>query len=143
MTAKITIVGNIGRDPETKYTRSGTMNVSFSIASNSRFQDQSGEWKDRTTWFRVTGWAKMAERMDKLAQSGAIAKGKQVVVTGRLEQSEYTTQAGENRTSLEVTADDIILVGGGGGDGQSGGGGYQREQSGPASSAEDIDELPF
>ncbi|HQY29635.1 MAG TPA: single-stranded DNA-binding protein [Thermomicrobiales bacterium] len=144
MTAKIMLLGNLGRDAETRYTKSGTMNVTFSVASNSRYPDASGEWKDRTTWFRVTGWGKLAERLDKQAQAGSLAKGRQVLVTGKLEQTEYTNQQGETRTNLDLTADDVVLVGGGGGDGQSGGGGgYQREPSGPASSAEDIDELPF
>jgi single-strand DNA-binding protein len=143
MYAKAQVIGNLGRDPETRYTKNGTMNVSFSIASTRRFNDQSGQQQERTTWFRVTAWGKLAETMDRLAQDGALAKGQRVFVNGRLEQSEYTGQDGQQRTSLDITADDIMLMsarGQGGGTGEFAG---SRESSGPANVAEDIDELPF
>jgi len=144
MYAKAQVIGNLGRDPETRYTKSGTMNVSFSIASTRRFNDQSGQQQERTTWFRVTAWGKLAETLDRLAQDGSLAKGQRVFVNGRLEQSEYTTQAGENRTSLDITAEDVLMMtprGQGGGTGEFAG--SSREPSTPANVAEDIDELPF
>jgi len=146
MYAKVQVIGNLGRDPETRYTKSGTMNVSFSVASTRRFNDQSGQQQERTTWFRVTAWGKLGETLDRLAQDGALAKGRQVFVTGRLEQSEYTGNDGQQRTSLEISADDVLMLGSrnqGGGTGDLAGSGYSRESSGQANSAEDIDELPF
>ena len=72
--AKITLVGNLGRDPETRYTPSGKMNVQFTMAVSRRFNDQSGQQQERTSWYRVTAWGGLAETMDRLAQSGAWSK---------------------------------------------------------------------
>jgi|1186.fasta_scaffold455216_1 single-strand DNA-binding protein len=143
MFAKVTILGNVGRDPETRYTKSGTMNVSFSVATNRRFTDQSGQQQERTTWFRVTAWGKLAETVDKLVQQGFLTKGRQVLVSGRLETSEYTGQDGKDRTTLEVTADDVVLAGGRADGGQSAPSGSYRNENEQAAPAEDIDELPF
>ena len=140
MYAKAQVIGNLGRDPETRYTKNGTMNVSFSIASSRRFTDQSGTPQERTTWFRVTAWGKLAETLDRLTADGYLAKGRQVFVSGRLESSEYTSQSGEQRTSLDITADDVLLVGSRGEGGEQGGGGRQSQ---PAAVAEDVDDLPF
>lgn len=110
--AKITLFGNVGRDPETRYTPNGRMNVSFSVAVNRRWNDASGNQQESTNWFRITGWGRLAETLDKLTQQGALAKGRQVIVTGRFEQREWTGQDGQTRFNLEVTADDVLLVGG-------------------------------
>lgn len=121
--ALVTLVGNLGRDPETRYTPNGRMNVTFTMAVGRRFTDSSGQQQDRTTWFRVTAWGRLAETIDKLAQSGYVAKGRQVFVQGRIEMSEYQDQQGQTRSSLEVTANEFQLVGNRG-DGDSGFGGY-------------------
>ncbi len=142
MYAKATVLGNLGRDPETRYTQGGRMNVSFSIASSRRYTDASGTPQEKTTWFRVTAWGKLAETADKLAQDGYLAKGRMVLVSGRVELNEYTNQAGEAKASIEITADDITLAGGRSDGGGSGQGGGQRSAQ-PAAVAEDIDDLPF
>ena len=82
MYAKAQVIGNLGRDPETRYTKSGAMNVSFSVAASRRFNDASGTLQERTTWFRVTAWGKLAETLDRLAQDGALVKGQRVFVAG-------------------------------------------------------------
>lgn len=110
-TAKITVIGNMGGDPETRYTPSGKMNVRFSVATNRRFTDQSGQQQERTNWFRVTAWGGLAETLDRLAQSGALSKGKQVFVEGRLDANEYQDQQGQNRTSLDVFANEVLILG--------------------------------
>jgi single-strand DNA-binding protein len=123
--AKITLVGNLGRDPETRYTPNGTMNVTFTMAVSRRFTDQSGQQQERTNWYRVTTWGKLAETTDRLAQSGYLAKGKQVYVDGRLEAREYQDQQGQTRTSLDVTANELQLLGSrADSEGGFGGGGY-------------------
>lgn len=109
--SKVILIGNLGRDPETRYTPNGTMNVRFSMAVSRRFNDQSGQQQERTNWFRVTGWGRLAETMDRLTQSGALVKGKQVYVEGRLESQEYQDQQGQTRTSLEVYATEMQLLG--------------------------------
>jgi len=123
--AKITLVGNLGGDPETRYTPQGTMNVNFSIAVSRRFKDNSGQDQERTTWFRITAWGKLAETIDGLVQRGFVGKGRQVYVDGRIEAREWTTNEGEKRTSLDVTANEFQMLGNRpDGQGESGGGGY-------------------
>ena len=123
--AKITLVGNLGRDPETRYTPNGRMNVQFTMAVSRRFNDQSGQQQERTSWYRVTAWGGLAESLDRLAQNGYLAKGKQVYVDGRLEPREYQDQQGQTRISLDVTANELQLLGSrADGDGGFGGGGY-------------------
>ena len=121
--AKITLVGNLGRDPETRYTPNGKMNVQFTMAVSRRFNDQSGQQQERTNWYRVTAWGGLAESLDRLAQNGYLAKGKQVYVDGRLEPREYQDQQGQTRTSLDVTANELQLLGARA-DGEGGGGGF-------------------
>ena len=135
--ARITLVGNLGRDPETRYTPNGRMNVRFTMAVSRRFNDQSGQQQERTSWYTITAWGTLAESMDRLAQSGALAKGRQVFVEGRFETHEYQDQQGQTRTSLDVTANEFQLLGpradgdGGFGGGMATGGAYG-QQSGAA-----------
>jgi single-strand DNA-binding protein len=132
-TAKVTIIGNLGGDPETRYTPSGKMNVRFSVATNRRFTDQNGQLQERTSWFRVTAWGGLAETLDRLAQSGALTKGKQVFVEGRLDANEYQDQQGQTRTSLDVFANELLLLGTrADSEGGFGGGGFS---TGPAAAA--------
>jgi single-strand DNA-binding protein len=109
--SKVILVGNLGRDPETRYTPNGTMNVQFTMAVNRKWTDQSGQAQERTTWFRITAWARLAETLDSLTQNGFLAKGKQVFVSGNLEAREYQDQQGQTRTSLDVRADEVQLLG--------------------------------
>lgn len=157
--ARITLVGNLGRDPETRYTPNGRMNVQFTMAVSRRFNDQSGQQQERTNWYRVTAWGTLAETLDRLAQSGYLVKGKQVYVEGRLEPREYQDQQGQTRTSLDVTANELLLLGsradseggfGGGGGAYAGAGaaaggfgggrpgGRQGADQEPGSSIEDV-----
>ena len=143
MFAKAQVIGNLGADPETRYTKNGTMNVTFRIASNRRWTDQSGQQQEKTNRFRVTAWGKLGETLDKMTQDGYLTKGKQVFVSGRIDLSDpYTNQQGETRQSMEISADDVVLVGGRpeGGSG-SGGGSYGRREE--ASVSEEVDDLPF
>ncbi len=108
---KVTIIGNLGRDPETRYTPSGAMNVQFSVATSRRYNDREGQQQETTTWFRVTAWGRQAEALDKFTQSGVLTKGRQIYVEGRIEQREFTGQDGQTRTSLDVTASEFQLLG--------------------------------
>lgn len=109
--ARITLVGNLGRDPETRYTPNGRMNVRFTMAVTRRFNDQSGQQQERTTWYSVTAWGTLAETLDRMAQNGYLVKGKQVFVEGRFETHDYQDQQGQNRTSLDVTLNELQLLG--------------------------------
>jgi single-strand DNA-binding protein len=141
--AKVTLIGNLGRDPETRYTPNGTMNVNFSIATNRRWTDQSGQQQERTTWFRVTGWGRMAETMDKLSQSGALAKGKQVYVSGDIELREYTDAQGQQRSTLDVTAHELQLLGSRTGEPGAGGARADERPEDADAMSRDIEDVPF
>ena len=108
---KITIVGNLGRDPELRYTPQGTPVCSFTVATNERRKDRAGEMQDSTTWFRVTLWGRQAE-----TASQYLTKGRPIYVEGRLRVEEWTDRDGRQRYTLEVHATDMQFIGGGRGD---------------------------
>ena len=105
---KIIIVGNLGRDPEMRYTPQGTAVCTFSVATNERRKDKSGEQQDITTWFRITVWGRQAENVSKY-----LTKGRSVYVEGRLHVEEWTDRDGKPRHTLEVNASDVQFIGGG------------------------------
>ncbi|HVF57050.1 MAG TPA: single-stranded DNA-binding protein [Pyrinomonadaceae bacterium] len=104
---KIIVVGNLGRDPEMRYTPQGTAVCSFSIASNERRKDKSGEQQDLTTWFKVTVWGRQAETVSKY-----LSKGRSVYVEGRLHVEEWTDKEGKPRHTLEINASDVQFIDG-------------------------------
>ena len=104
---KIILVGNLGRDPELRYTPQGTPVCSFSMATNERRKDKTGEMQDLTTWFKVTLWNRQAETAAQYLQ-----KGRPVYIEGRLRVEEYTDRDGKQRHSLEVNATDMQFIGG-------------------------------
>lgn len=105
---KIIIVGNLGRDPELRYTPQGTAVCSFSVATNEKRKDKTGDLQDVTTWFRITLWGKQAENASKY-----LTKGKPVYIEGRLRVEEYTDREGAQRYSLEVQGTEMQFISGG------------------------------
>ena len=108
---RIIIVGNLGRDPELRYTPQGSAVCSFSVATNEKRRDKTGELQDVTTWFRVTLWNKQAENASKY-----LTKGSPVYIEGRLRIEEWTDRDGKNRYTLEVNATDMQFISAGRGD---------------------------
>lgn len=104
---RIILVGNLGRDPELRYTPQGTPVCSFSMATNERRKDKTGEMQDQTTWFRVTLWGRQAE-----TASQYLSKGRPVYIEGRLRVEEWTDRDGKPRHTLEVHATDMQFIGG-------------------------------
>jgi single-strand DNA-binding protein len=103
---KVILLGNLGKDAETKFTPSGTAVTKFSIATGRRWKDQqSGEWKEETDWHNVVLW-----RAENLANY--LLKGKQVYVEGRLQTRSYEDKDGKKQWFTEVVAEDVILLGG-------------------------------
>jgi single-strand DNA-binding protein len=102
---KITIVGNLGRDPELRYTPQGTAVCNFTVAVNERWQDSTGGTQERATWFRVAVWGKRAETVNQY-----LKKGSQVYVEGRLSVREYTDRTGASKMSLDVNASDVQFL---------------------------------
>jgi single-strand DNA-binding protein len=98
----VTVVGNLTRDPELRFTQGGKAITSFGIAVNRRKQ-VAGEWRDEEpAYFTITAWEQLGENL-----ASSLTKGTRVIVSGRLEQRTYTTQGGESRTVLEITADEV------------------------------------
>ena len=113
---KVILLGNLGRDAETKFTPSGAAVTRFSVATTRSWKDQqSNEWKEETNWTNVTLW-----RQENLANY--LTKGKQVYVEGRLQTRSYDDKDGKKVYATEVVADDVILLGGRGEGGPSTGG---------------------
>jgi single-strand DNA-binding protein len=104
---RIILVGNLGRDPELRYTPQGTPVCSFSMATNERRKDKTGEMQDQTTWFRITLWGRQAE-----TASQYLSKGRPVYIEGRLRVEEWTDRDGKPRHTLEVHATDMQFIGG-------------------------------
>jgi single-strand DNA-binding protein len=114
---KVILIGNLGRDAETKFTPQGIAVSRFSIATTRRIKDNNtGDWKDETDWNNVVLW-----RNENLAQY--LTKGKQVYVEGRLQTRSYDDKDGNKRYSTEVVAEEVMLLGGRGEGGEGGGGG--------------------
>lgn len=97
----VTLVGNITRDPELRYTTGGRGVASFGLAVNRRY-NVNGEWQEETSFFNVVAWGDLGEN-----SAASLQKGSRIVVTGRLQQREYETREGEKRTVIEVIADDL------------------------------------
>jgi single-strand DNA-binding protein len=108
---KVILVGNLGRDPELRYTPQGTPVCNFTMATNERRKDKTGEMQDQTTWFRVTLWGRQAE-----TASQYLTKGRPVYIEGRLRVEEWTDRDGKPRHTLEVNATDMQFIGGGRGE---------------------------
>lgn len=97
----VTLVGNITRDPELRYTTGGRGVASFGLAVNRRYQ-QNGEWQEQVSFFNIVAWADLGENA-----AASLSKGHRVIVTGRLEQRSYETKDGEKRNVTEVIADEL------------------------------------
>ena len=99
----VTLVGNLTRDPELRFTASGAATATFGLAVNRRWQNrQTNDWEEATSFFNVVCWREMA---DNAAES--LSKGMRVLVTGRLEQRSWETDNGEKRSVVEIVADEI------------------------------------
>lgn len=101
---QVTIVGNLTRDPELKYTQGGQALVNLSVAVNRKWQNkQTQTWEEATSYFDVTAWAQLAENVAE-----SLPKGARVIVCGRLDQREWEDkETGQKRTKVDITADEI------------------------------------
>jgi single-strand DNA-binding protein len=97
----VTLVGNLTREPELRFTQGGQAVASFGLAVNRRYQ-QNGEWQEKVSFFNITAWGQLGENA-----ASSLSKGARVIVNGRLEQREYETREGEKRNVVEVVADEV------------------------------------
>ena len=102
---KVMIIGNVGKDPEMRYTPNGNPVTSFSIAANRRWTTPEGETREETEWFNVVTWNKLAEVANQY-----VTKGKKVYVEGRLQTRSWEGQDGQKRHRTEVIASTMILL---------------------------------
>jgi single-strand DNA-binding protein len=100
---KVIVIGNLGRDPEKRYTQDGRPVTRFSVAATTRRRERDGEWADHTEWFSVTVFGRQAETLAE-----RVTKGTRVYVEGRLESRQYETQNGGKGFSLDVIANEVI-----------------------------------
>lgn len=136
MYQQITLIGNLGRDPEMRYTPTGLPVTSFTMAVSRNWVGQDGQRQEKTTWFRVTAWRKLAE-----TASQYLTKGSKVLVVGEVEDpNAYIDREGQPRASLEVTAQTIRFLStrGEGGAVPANTHGASMAEGGPAVSDEDI-----
>jgi single-strand DNA-binding protein len=164
---KCMIIGNLGRDPEMRYTPSGQAVTQFTVATNRNYRDQQGEWQSETEWFRVVVWGQQAERTAE-----RLRKGHKVYVEGRIQTRQWEDQTGNKRYTTELIANQVSSLerrdrdedapfpddrpgGGGPGGPSSGGPGGGSSSSGGSSSGgpgggpssgggdDEFDDLPF
>ena len=135
------IVGNVGRDPELRYTQGGVAVCSFSVAVTTRWNDrQTNEKREKTKWYRVSAWRGLAETCNTY-----VRKGMQIMVTGTVDASAYINQAGEAAASIELTARDVQFLGRRDDETQAGGdsGGRSGDYDEFAPPPRDPDDIPF
>lgn len=142
---KAILIGNLGQDPELRYTQSGTAVCNLRIATNESYKDASGQLVEKTEWHNVVTWARLAEICGEY-----LKKGSQVYIEGSLQTRTYDDRDGNTRYVTEIKAREMQMLGGRGGDGASGG--YPEVASRQSSTVADNtdnfsfepdDELPF
>src|SRR5580765_1732681 len=143
---KVILVGRLGRDPEMKYTASGTPFCRFSMATDDAWTDKgSGEKQERTEWHSIVVWDRLAEICNQY-----LTKGRLVYIEGSLQTREWDDKEGVKRKTTEVRARDMVMLGGGGSGGEGGGmpsrpdsGSGPASSSGGGGSAITDDDIPF
>lgn len=104
---KVLIIGNAGKDPETKYTESGTAVCTLTLATKHSWKEKDGQRQEKTEWHRVVFWGKLAEIVDKY-----VKKGSQVYVEGRIETRKWTDKNGHDKYTTEIVADQMQMLSG-------------------------------
>jgi len=147
---KVILIGNLGKDPEVRFTPSGAAVANFNIATNESWTDKSGQKQERTEWHRIVVWGKLAELCGEY-----LKKGRQCYVEGRLQTREWTDKEAKKNYTTEVVAQSVQFLGGGAGGGvgrPEGGGGAGRsdfgggppdDMGGPPPSVPGGDDIPF
>ncbi len=135
---KVILIGNLGQDPELRYTNSGTAVCNFRIATNESYKDASGQMVDKTEWHNIVTWARLAEICGEY-----LRKGSQVYIEGSLQTRSYDDRDGNTKYITEVKAREMQMLGGRGGDGASGGYPVASGQRKPAAVADRSDDYSF
>jgi single-strand DNA-binding protein len=107
---KVTLIGNLGKDPELKYTNSGVAVATFSLATSDSWKDQEGNMQERTEWHNIVAWRKLAEICGQY-----LKKGSQVYIEGKIQTRNYLDKEGVKKYITEIVADQLLMLGSGGG----------------------------
>ncbi len=134
---KVILVGNLGKDPEVKYTPQGTPVAKITVATSSSYKDkQSGDWQETTEWHNVVLWQRLAEIAGEY-----LKKGNKVYIEGRLQTRSWDDkQTGQKKYMTEIVANELVLMGGGRGEGGEGSGGYSRGRGASSGGGSDFDQ---
>jgi len=130
---KVILIGNLGKDPETKYTPQGTAVVTFSLATSENRKDKEGNWKEHTEWHRIVVFGKLAENCGQY-----LKKGRQVYVDGSIQSRSYKDKEGQEKTIYEIRASQIIFLSKGRPEQGGGDGDFPSEEREPAMQDNDI-----
>ncbi|MEO8083957.1 MAG: single-stranded DNA-binding protein [Ardenticatenales bacterium] len=136
MYQRVVIVGNLGRDPEMRYTANGTPVCNFTVATNRRWTDQDGSSQEETTWFRVSVFGRQAEICNQY-----LSKGRMVLCDGDIRTNTYTDQSGAERNGWELRAHTIKFLGGAGDRGPAGA--FDDASAGQGGGHVAEDDIPF
>ena len=133
---KVILVGNLGKDPEVKYTPQGTAIAKFSLATTEKRKDKAGEWQDATEWHNIVAWGRTAEVAGEY-----LKKGRPVYIEGRIHNNSWDDkETGQKKYRTEIIVNELVLLGGGGGGGGGGdseGGGSRHKSQGSKGSGMD------
>lgn len=113
MVNKVFLIGNLGRDPEVRFTPSGRAVANFTVATSEKWSDADGNRKEHTEWHNIVVWGKQAETCGQY-----LSKGRQVFIEGTIRRREYEDKEGNKRHVTEIIARDVRFLGGGGGGGR-------------------------
>ncbi|MBW4054550.1 MAG: single-stranded DNA-binding protein [Proteobacteria bacterium] len=102
---KVMLIGNLGKDPEVRFTASGQAVASFSLATSEKFKGKTGEWEERTEWHNITLWGKLAEIAGEY-----LSKGKTIYVEGRLQTRKWQDKSGNDRYTTDIVGDKMQML---------------------------------
>ncbi len=137
---KVMLIGNLGKDPELRYTTSGVAVASFTIATNESWKDQDGNLQERTEWHNIVAWRKLAEICGEW-----LKKGKKVYIEGRIQTRSFDDKnTGAKRYITEIVADNMLMLDSkGSSDSYQAGGESEAAATGSAQGGKEKDDLPF
>ena len=140
---KVILVGNVGKDPEVKYSPSGTPIAKFSLATNEKYKDRSDEWQERTEWHNIVAWQRLAEIVGEY-----VKKGSKLYIEGKLQTSSWEDrESGTKKYRTEIVARDLVLLGshenGGDSEHRSNRNDDQRQPAYAGSAAITDEDIPF
>ncbi|MFO7768793.1 MAG: single-stranded DNA-binding protein [bacterium] len=135
---KAILIGNLGADPEIRYTSSGQAMATFNIATNRQWTDRDGQKQEQTEWHRIVAWARLAEICERY-----LKKGDSVYIEGRIQTRQWEDREGNTRYTTEVVTQEMTMLGGGApGGGQGGGGGRREDRKAPYEEDADFNQVP-